>query len=347
MMKNTKRLFSALVALPALLLVAGVANAGPTWQTGFNELFFNNYENLYRTADNCAIAGGCLAFDATVDPAGWARVNPFIPGNVNTGDVFSGIFNIQNIDSGGGTIWFQSGTDQFGGYFAQEVVLADGGAIDPFSGLATPPHHITLGTAAIDPFSILAAGEMFRIYSDDGAGTTLFSSGGDGVGGGISLDIANATDGVLWASLGLGFGVDPTNTLGYSYSHFDLSLAAPNLTGEAFAGLNVLLEGGAYNAGQLFAINDTNENELGGFATSEFSGTCLPTSPLAITCNDIIGTSEIQVNPASFVVNAGFSPWIFSSNDPFGLYIPEPGTMAIMGLGLFGMAWIQRRRRLG
>lgn len=347
-MATLKKFYLAL-ALASPLAGGAMTAQAVTFGDGLNDIFFNNFENVYRAEANCTAANPCLAFDASVDPVGYRRAASLgMPGgttnNILVGDLFVGIINAQNVDAGGSTVWFSGVQDQFTGYFVQQVGAyypVPEGSPDPWDPANLLQDHLVLLTPTVaDPFGILALGESLRLFTQIGAGTTLFESNGT-----IFDDIAKATDGTLWASFAAGAGSPAApahDTDGFMYSHVDLSTTLSNFSNqEAFMGLNLVLNMTGMN---LALINDVNENEVGGVASPQVTGTCIVLDPLGASCNHLIATSELEFNPQSAFVG-GNSPWAFRSNDPANIYkqVPEPGTLAMIGLGLFGLGALRRK----
>lgn len=314
----------------ALTCVAGGAQA-ITIGSGSNSLFYNNLENQYRTNDACA-PGGCLG--AGTGPQGWQLVDPTIAGNVAAGDVFAGVIRVQENDYSSGA-WFAGNTDQFTGYFAQEVT-----AVGPVGTAA----RIDLGTVSSDPFGVLAAGEMFQLYAQSGGGTTFFTDFTAGTNGAIGSplrvqDIINiATDGTFWGSLGLA-QLSPDN---FTYSIDDLTAPGTATTTESYLALSLINQGSAYNAGVLALINDVNESLTGGVTPNLLCTPAEIANP-AISCAEFVASSEIEKNAHNWLNGDASSPFIYASNDPAYISVPEPGTLALLGLGLLGVAGMRRR----
>jgi hypothetical protein len=321
-----RRLTSIASALGiAVSALAFSAPAGAVvFGTGNNDIFFNNFENLYRATGNC---NDETCFASPSDPTGYQRV---IPGhnNLQVGDIFIGIINVQNIDNAGGTIWSSDnvaagGIDTFTGYFAQQVLSINPTGSDPFDSNQNDLNHVDVGALTVaDPFGILAAGEIYKFFVDAGAGTPFIS------GGTLATTIAAATDGIAWASLGVQDpdGAGPIGA-GYLYFHSDLAADLENFAGEGFGGLNIATEYAGYNGGVQAGINDINETELGGIAL----------------LNHFVGSFEFEQNPD---YPQGASDWIFRSNDPFeNNVVPEPGALSLIALSLIGAAVARRRRQ--
>lgn len=338
-MSVTNKFLAASVAAAALTW--GTAQAAPVFGAGntFNGMEMVALENQYRAEGLCGT--NCLAASAQ-DPAGYRRVNPFIADNTAVGDIFIGVIAIGKIfNNVEGTTWNADdvpagGIDNFTGYFAQEVVskAAESATVD----------HITLGALSVpDPFGKLLAGEMFRLWVDDGAAppATPFERNGT-----ILDDITKATDGTFFGSFGLGVGLcdEPTCTAGFAYTHIDDSLTGANIEGNGFLALNSLVHGPAWTLGNLAPINAFGENEVGGFDLPPVTGNCIG-AIIGATCTEFFADFELVVNDDGPIAG-GNSPWLFENNDPIRFYVvPEPTSLALIGLGMLGAGVASRRKQ--
>lgn len=333
-MKRLNFLTAILSLMVGIGIMATPASA-TLLQVGDNNLYFKNFETVFDSDGNEV---------------------EFMPGETPTrqlevGDHFVGIIDIQGITETGTQHWWSGPSEQLTGIFAQRIEAIYTPNNDPYTG-SNSQTHIVLGSPSLNTFNPLVGpsfstglvgDESMALYYESGAVTTFESNGT------MWDDVDIATDGGLWMTFGYSDGADgkyddgdgtppPPNNYGtgvldndgYNYSHTQpLGTIVDNFTGENWAALNV------YRNPTLVPLtgnmNDPNEFEMGG--------------PFGVTpgiLTDMYLSGEFEGNPDWF---NGDSPWVFASNDPAHLgVVPEPATMLLLGSGLIGLAGFARKK---
>ena len=210
-------------ALLCACAIAGQASAAPVFQLG---------------VDNA------MGFQSVVNKTG-------NPNSIAMGDLYYGVINVQDIATGS-TSWNANNVppapiDSFSGYFLTQVTSVTATVVPNLGtfysaqlGVATSP----------DPYGVfstaeLNAGTLMKLYTDTG---TAYTTGGP-----VAADIAHATDGNLWGSLGF-----------TSASNYWTLVAAPGgfaASGSSFGGLNFITN----NSGMAWnKVLDTNCGVAGG-----------------------------------------------------------------------------------
>lgn len=120
---------------------------------------------------------------------------------LSANDIFYGITSVNSITAGGHTVWNANnvpgpGVDSFTGYYLAKVRSVTQSS--PFA-----PLVVSLGASDIDPNGVFSAADLAaqtfaKLYADS---ATPFE-----VNGSVVDDIAKATDGTFWGSLGLSGG---------------------------------------------------------------------------------------------------------------------------------------------
>ena len=249
--------------------------------------------------------------ERVVDPITGIAKDPLL---AVPGDIVYGVLQAQEIVSGNVNIWEKDNIptpiDTFTGYFLGMVVAL------PFP----PPGGggVAFVPAPFDPFGIfapgeLAAGAMMKLFVDDGAAppATDASFGGTVAVPTIAASIGTHVDGTLFAVLTI-LDTDGAGPLGTGYWY---TLPSSAGSGTSFVGLNALVA-----PFLLSPVNDPEESIVN--STVQF-----------------YSTTEL-IFPGS---TCGL--WEICSNDPAVIHVAEPTSMALVGLGLFGLAMLARRRR--
>lgn len=239
-----------------------------------------------------------LGFQSVVNKTGGSAIA--------VGDIFYGAINLQDI-SAGSTSWNANNVgaplDSFSGYFVARAssVTATVTSIGTF-------YTLQFGLATTDPNHIisdaeLASGALMKLFTDT---STAYTSGGP-----VATDIAHATDGTHWATLGFngsgGYWKGAISPTGFAAS------------GSSWGGLNFITN----NTGLTWnKVVDTNCGAASGCPVDmKFVSTFSPT---------------------------GGGAWQVNFNDPATMHpvavVPLPGALWMLGSGLIALSASCRRK---
>ncbi len=266
---------------------------------------------LTALAASLAMAGGGVAMAAPVFQLGVDNSLGFqavgnktgSPSSFAVGDILYGVVNLQDI-SAGTTSWnannVTSPYDSVTGYFVSEIKAVSSVTVPGFGTF----YNLTMGVASSDPNGVFSAGDLaaktiLKLFTDT---TTSFTTSGP-----ASTDIARATDGALWLSMGM------TSVNDY----WSVAIAPTGWGSGTSGGLDLITN----NTGLSFSkVLDTNCGVVGG---------CL-----------------VDMKFVSTVSATGGGAWAININDPGVMRpVPLPAAAWLLGSGLVGLLGVATRRR--
>lgn len=239
-------------------------------------------------------------------------------GVLDEGDALRGIFKIDNITGSSGVqvaIGAGSSYNELTGIF-QTIVT---GRTFLFS---TPAGNFYNYSFGVDPlFDVGNTGVVGRLYEDAG---NNFARIGCGT---LANCEATATDGSLWAELGLGAGPN---------GFWSAANANENPGIGSFLPLNSPL--GTFGMGLDFITNNS------GFMWNKVA--CLDTTTGVVGFVDVCGQGGILASGNGLPGGVNSPYGIFDNVDFTANRVPEPGSLALIALGLLGVGAVSRKRKV-
>lgn len=321
-----KRALMTFSLAAGLMAMAGASWAAPYLRGGVQELEDQDAEVLIRPDGQ-----GGYNFVDTTNPAEW----------IQPGDLFAGVIKIQktsNPDVPGSDVDLQGQNETFTAIFLIEnrTCTSSGGSCAVIDGFNDT---LTFGSVAPATWvSIFGAGGVIDISSAidftdlDGGGTGLTAGTAALLFNGIKFDDA----------------FDDTGTLASSMASF---VAGGTLQHEfGFTGLGAASEfwttRGEDAAIPFLGLTNNPTNRFSLNVTAQWAGAALdPHNYLGSTGDFNFSTMAQLQGKGDFQSLGANSPWPVGTDT--NLYIkplPEPGSIALMALGLLGLGFASRRR---